>query len=75
MQASFKNTNFGHTDYRGLLAQSCIKALAPWGDTLTTILQELRLISWNKQTGKIKVTAKGCHYILLAFKTVLGWRQ
>lgn len=70
MQASFENTNFGHTDYRGLLAQGCIKALAKWhqGHTLTTILAELRLITWNKQADKIKVTAKGRHYIWLAFK-------
>ncbi|WDG45714.1 hypothetical protein [Pseudomonas chlororaphis] len=70
MQASFLGTNFGHTDYRGLLAQGCIKALAGWhqGYTLTTILQELRLISWNRQTDKIKVTAKGRHYIWLAFQ-------
>ena len=31
-------------------------------------LDELRLINWNKQTSKIKVTAKGRHYIWLAFK-------
>nr|WP_244175812.1 hypothetical protein [Pseudomonas lactis] len=69
MHAAFQGTNFGHTDFRGLLAQGCIKALAGWhqGHTLTTILQELRLISWNKQLGKIKVTAKGRHYIWLAF--------
>jgi hypothetical protein len=70
MQGSFQGTNFGHEDFRGLLAQGCIKALAGWhqGHTLTTILDELRLISWNKQAGKIKVTAKGRHYIWLAFK-------
>ena len=70
MHASFENTHFGHTDYRGLLAQGCIKALAKWhqGHTLTTILAELRLISWNKQTDQIKVIAKGRHYIWLAFK-------
>ncbi|NBB33153.1 hypothetical protein [Pseudomonas sp. BC115LW] len=70
MQGSFHGTNFGHDDFRGLLAQGCIKALAGWhqGHTLTTILDELRLITWNKQTGKIKVTAKGRHYIWLAFK-------
>ena len=70
MQGSFNNTNFGHTDFRGLLAQGCIKALAGWhqGHTLTTILAELRLITWNKQVGKIKITAKGRHYIWLAFK-------
>jgi len=70
MQNVFQGTNFGHTDFRGLLAQGCIKALAGWhqGHTLTTILDELRLISWNKQTGKIKVSAKGRHYIWLAFK-------
>ncbi len=70
MQAVFDGTNFGHNDFRGLLAQGCIKALAGWhqGHTLTTILDELRLISWNKQAGKIKVTAKGRHYIWLAFK-------
>jgi hypothetical protein len=70
MQTVFHGTNFGHTDYRGLLAQGCIKALAAWhqGHTLTTILEELRLINWNKQTSKIKVTAKGRHYIWLAFK-------
>ena len=71
---AFENTNFGHTDFRGLLAQGCIKALAGWhqGHTLTTILDELRLISWNKQTSKIKVTAKGRHYIWLAFKNRPG---
>jgi hypothetical protein len=70
MQSVFQGTNFGHTDYRGLLAQGCIKALAAWhqGHTLTTILEELRLINWNRQTSKIKVTAKGRHYIWLAFK-------
>lgn len=70
MHSSFENTNFGHADYRGLLAQGCIKAQTGWhqGHTLTTILAELRLISWNKQTSKIKVTAKGRHYIWLAFK-------
>jgi len=70
MQAVFDGTNFGHTNFRVLLAQGCIKALAGWhqGHTLTTILDELRLISWNKQIGKIKVTAKGRHYIWLAFK-------
>ena len=70
MLGAFQGTNFGHTDFRGLLAQGCIKALAGWhqGHTLTTILDELRLITWNKQAGKIKVTAKGRHYIWLAFK-------
>jgi hypothetical protein len=70
MHTVFHNTNFGHNDFRGLLAQDCIKALSGWhqGHTLTTILEELRLISWNKQAGKIKVTAKGRHYIWLAFK-------
>jgi hypothetical protein len=70
MHTSFQNTNFGHTDFRGLLAQGCIKALAGWhqGHTLTSILEELRLISWNRQAGKIKLTAKGRHYIWLAFK-------
>ncbi|MDE1528168.1 hypothetical protein PVE90_00430 [Pseudomonas carnis] len=74
MQAAFQGTNFGHSDFRGLLAQGCIKALAGWhqGHTLTTILDELRLIGWNKQTGKIKVTAKGRHYIWLAFKNRPG---
>ena len=74
MQASFENTNFGHTDYRGLLAQGCIKALAKWhqGHTISTILAELRLIVWDKQTGKIRVTAKGRHYIWLAFESRLG---
>lgn len=70
MHEEFQGTNFGHDDYRGLLAQGCIKALAGWhqGHTLTIILQDLRLISWNRQSGKIKVTAKGRHYIWLAFK-------
>lgn len=70
MQGSFKGSNFGHEDFRGLLAQGCIKALAGWhqGHTLTCILEELRLISWNRQADKIKVTAKGRHYIWLAFK-------
>jgi len=69
VQSAFNATSFGHTDFRGLLAQGCIKALAGWhqGHTLTCILQELRLISWNRQTDKIKVTAKGRHYIWLAF--------
>ena len=45
-------------------------ALAGWhqGHTLTSILEELRLISWHRPSGKIKVTAKGRHYIWLAFK-------
>ena len=70
VQSSFQGTNFGHNDFRGLLGQDCIKALAGWhqGHTLTTILAELRLTSWNKQTGKIKITDKGRHYIWLAFK-------
>lgn len=70
MQSAFQGANFGHTDYRGLLAQGCIKALAGWhqGHTLTVILDQLRLICWNRQTEKIKVTAKGRHYIWQAFK-------
>jgi hypothetical protein len=70
MHGAFQGTNFGHDDFRGLLAQGCIKALAGWhqGHTLTTILDELRLIAWDKQTDRIKVTAKGHHYIWLAFK-------
>lgn len=70
VQNSFKGTNFGHEDFRGLLSQGCIKSLAGWhqGHTLTSILEELRLISWNRQTSKIKVTDKGRHYIWLAFK-------
>lgn len=70
MAGAFDNTNFGHTDFRGLLSQGCIKALAGWhqGHTLTTILDELNLINWNKQKQSIKVTAKGRHYIWLAFK-------
>jgi len=74
MQDLFTNTNFGHTDFRGLLAQGCIKALAGWhqGHTLTTILAELHLNTWNKQVDKIKITAKGRHYILLAFKYLPG---
>ena len=71
MQTSFEGANFGHTDYRGLLAQGCIKALAGWHQrhTITCILEELRLINWNRQQDKIKVTAKGRHYIYLAFKS------
>lgn len=74
MHASFNGTNFGHTDYRGLLAQGCIKALAGWhqGHTITCILEELRLISWNRRTDKIKITAMGRHYIYLAFKSRPG---
>ena len=74
MHASFKNTNFGHTDFRGLLAQGSIKALAGWhqGHTLTCIMAELGLISWNRQSDKIKVTSKGKHYIWLAFKNRPG---
>jgi hypothetical protein len=76
MQSVFQGTNFGHDDFRGLLAQGCIKALACWhqGHTLTTILDELRLINWNRQTSKIKVTVKGRHYIWLAFKGRPGGR-
>ncbi len=70
----FENTNFGRTDFRGLLAQGCIKSLAGWhqGHTLTTILDELKLIAWNKQKQTIKVTDKGRHYIWLAFKSSPG---
>ncbi|MBA4359533.1 MAG: hypothetical protein C0411_02185 [Pseudomonas sp.] len=66
----FEYTNFGHNDFRGLLSQGCIKALAGWhqGHTLTTILDMLGLINWNKQKQSIKVTDKGRHYIWLAFK-------
>lgn len=67
---AFKNTNFGHDDFRGLLAQGCLKSLAGWhqGHTLTVILDRLGLIKWNRETDKIKVSAKGRHYIWLAFK-------
>lgn len=71
IQKAFSNTNFGHTNFRGLLAQGCIKALAGWhqGHTLTTILNHLELIKWNRDKNTIKVTAKGNHYIWLAFKS------
>lgn len=74
MANTFENTNFGHNDFRGLLAQGCIKALAGWhqGHTLTTILDELGLIAWNKQKQTIKVTDKGRHYIWMAFKNRPG---
>ncbi|WP_367239056.1 hypothetical protein AB1H94_17250 [Pseudomonas fulva] len=74
MESCFSGTNFGHDDHRGLLAQGCIKALAGWhqGHTITCILEELRLISWNRQQDKIKITAKGRHYIWLAFKSHPG---
>lgn len=38
VQSSFRGANFGHDDFRGLLAQGCIKALAGWhqGRTITT---------------------------------------
>lgn len=67
---AFKNTNFGHYDFRGLLAQGCIKALAGWhqGHTLTVILDELGLIEWYREIDRIRVTPKGNHYIWLAFK-------
>lgn len=70
MHAAFENTNFGCTDFRGLISQGSIKALAGWhqGHTLTCILVELGLINWNRQTDKIKVTAKGKHYIWLSFR-------
>lgn len=32
LEAAFRNTNFGHNDFRGLLAQGCIKTLAGWHD-------------------------------------------
>jgi hypothetical protein len=38
------------------------------GHTVTCILEALRLVSWNRQADKIKLTAKGRHYIDLAFK-------
>lgn len=74
MHSCFQGTNFGHIDFRGLLAQGCIKALAGWhqGHTITCILEELRLISWNRQADKIKISAKGRHYIWLAFKSRPG---
>lgn len=70
MEMAFTHTNFGHTNFRGLLAQGCIKALAGWhqGHTLTTILNHLELIKWDRDKDTIKVTAKGNHYIWLAFK-------
>lgn len=74
VDSAFQNTNFGHTDFRGLISQGCIKALAGWhqGHTITCTLEELRLISWNRQQDKIKVTDKGRHYIWLAFKSRPG---
>lgn len=70
MVKAFKNTNFGHDDFRGLLAQGCIKALAGWhqGHFLTVILDQLGLIEWYREIDRIKVTPKGSHYIWLAFK-------
>lgn len=74
VELAFRHTNFGHTDFRGLLAQGCIKALAGWhqGHTLTTILHDLSLINWNRDKDTIKVTDKGRHYIWLAFKNRPG---
>jgi len=74
MLASFSNTNFGHSDFRGLLSQGCITVLAGWhqGHTITCILEELQLITWNRQKGKTKLTAKGGHYVWLAFRSKPG---
>lgn len=74
VELAFLHTNFGHTDFRGLLAQGCIKSLAGWhqGHTLTTILHDLSLINWNRDKDTIKVTDKGRHYIWLAFKNRPG---
>lgn len=71
---AFRNTNFGHDDFRGLLAQGCIKALAGWhqGHTITVILDELGLIEWYREIDRLKVTPKGNHYIWLAFKERAG---
>lgn len=71
MAKAFAGASFGHTDYRGLLSQGCIKALAGWhqGHTITTILHELGLITWDREGGgKISTTDKGHHYVWMAFK-------
>lgn len=56
IQMVFTNTNFGVTDYRGLLNSSVLKKLVGYhcGWTITCIMRDLKLI------GKTdKVTKKG----------------
>lgn len=74
MLDAFTHTNFGHTDYRGLLAQGCLKALAEWhqGHTLTCILIHLGLITTKKDKSNPKVTDKGRMYLYYAFKNRPG---
>jgi hypothetical protein len=61
---AFTNTNFGRTDYRELLQSSVLKKLVGYhcGHTITTIMQELRLIG---KTGK--PTKRGIDMVRTAY--------
>jgi hypothetical protein len=64
IEAAFVNTNFGHTQYRDLLAASVFKKLVGYhcGHTITVIMQELHLIG---KTGI--VTKRGKRFVSLAY--------
>jgi hypothetical protein len=52
--AAFRNTNFGHTNYRELLNASVLKRLVGYhcGHTITIIMQELKLIGKTEKPTK-----------------------
>ena len=54
IEAAFKGTNFGHTNYRNLLEVSVLKKLVRYhcGHTITTIMTELGLIGKNGDPTK-----------------------
>ncbi len=51
---AFKNTNFGTTDYRRLLAVGVFKTMCGYsnGHTLTEIMKRLRLVGKNQTVTK-----------------------
>lgn len=54
IEIAFKNTDFGHTNYRELLATSVLKKMVGYhcGHTITTIMKSMRLIGKNGDATK-----------------------
>lgn len=64
IEVAFEGANFGHANYRSLLASSLLKTLVGYhcGHTITTIMTNMRLIG---KTGL--VTKKGKRIVAQAF--------
>jgi hypothetical protein len=54
IEAAFKGTSFGRTDYRELLATSVLKKLVGYhcGYTITKIMQKMKLIGVSEKPTK-----------------------